>query len=148
MSFTVGAQSYAGTTHRWIYHDSELRLFSPNFVTAEGAWTKTLVGVLYKSYGMEDASGQSAYRRLLFPGFAPAPIALVSGWAQGGNSAQFFWTGRTTDTTIADCIRTSTVRYGGVIDFVMQIAGDLSLPLATITQPPPATANVGTLVVQ
>ena len=147
VTFTVGSQSYAGSTHRWIYHDSELNLFSPNFVTAGGVWTKALIGVLYKSYGMEDAAGQATYRRLLFPGFAPAPVALISGWAQGANSAQFFWMGRTTDTTIADCIRTSTVRYGGIIDFGMPIAGDLSLPLATITQPPPKRAVVNTLTV-
>jgi len=148
VTFTVGSQSYAGTTHRWIYHDCELNLFSPNFVTAEGVWTKILIGNLYKSYGMEDAAGQATYRRLLFPGYAAAPIALFSGWSQGANSAQFFWTGRTTDTTIADCIRTSTIRYGGLVGFSMPIAGDLSLPLATITQPPPKRATVNTLTIQ
>ena len=42
----------------------------------------------------------------------------------------------------------SAVHYGGVIPFEHPLAGDLTLPMHAITQAPPATATVGTLVVQ
>lgn len=78
--------------------------------------------------------------------FSPVTVIELNRWS--GNYSSNDWAGRTTDTTIADCIRTSTVRYDGYIGFFTPIAGDLSLPLATITQPPPRRATVNTLTIQ
>lgn len=50
-----------------------------------------------------------------------------------------------TNTTVADAIRSSAVRYGGIIPFEHPIAGDLTLPMHAVTQAAPATATVGTL---
>lgn len=133
-TLTAGSSSFAGLTNQWIYHASYSGTLCPDFVTDTGTWTRTLVAVVYKSYCMEDASGLGFYRRLLFPGVSDAPIALVSGWAQGNNSAQFFWLAKASDATVADAIRSSWARYGAV-DFSFPIAGDLTLPLGTRQSP-------------
>ncbi len=148
VTWTVNASAVQGATDRWIYDNVDLGSFSPDFVSAGGTFLRCFWVNSYKSYGMEDANGQSFYRRFLFPGWAPRPLALVSGWSQGANSAQFFWMSRLTNATVADAIRSSSVRFGGVIPFEMPIAGDLSLPMHAVTQASPATATAVTLHVQ
>lgn len=145
VTWTVDASSVPGGTQRWVYDNQDLTLWSPDFVTGGGTWLRAFWVNTYKSYCQEDANGQGMYRRFLFPGFADRPLALVSGWSQGANSAQFFWMSRLTNATVADAIRSSAVRYGGVIPFEMPLAGDLTLPMHAVTQAPPSTLTVGTL---
>lgn len=149
VSWTAGTASLAGRTDRWIHHSHELGTWSPGLVTDEGDFTRVLFAQLYKSYGAEESVGQATYRRHLFPGWAPRPLALVGCWGLGSaSSANPFWIATSANVTVADAIQSSAVRYGGVVTWEIPICGDLTLPIDTITQPPPATANVGTLVVQ
>lgn len=148
VTWTVDGSSVPGATYRWVYDNQDLTLWSPDFVTAGGTWMRAFWVNTYKSYCQEDANGQGMYRRFLFPGFADRPLALMSGWSQGANSAQFFWTSRLTNATVADAIRSSAVRFGGIIPFEQPIAGDLTLPMHAVTQAAPATATVGTLTIQ
>jgi len=145
VTWTVDASSVPGGTQRWVYDNVDLTAWSPDYVTGGGTWMRCFWLNTYKSYCMEDANGQGMYRRALFPGFASRPLALVSGWCQGNNSAQFFWMSRVTNSTVADAIRSSSVRYGGVIPFEHPIAGDLTLPMHAVTQAPPSTLTVGTI---
>ena len=147
VTWTVNGSSVPGSTDRWVYDNVDLTAWSPDFVTAGGTWTRAFWLNTYKSYCQEDANGQGMYRRALFPGFADRPLALVSGWSQGANSAQFFWMSRLTNATAADAIRSSAIRYGGVIPFEMPLAGDLTLPMHAVTQSSPARATVGILTV-
>jgi hypothetical protein len=147
--FAADTSSIAGLDYRWGYHNTELGLFSPNFVTAEGDWMRLLIANAYKSYGLEDAAGQGTYRRVLFPGFAPRPLALVSGWSLGANSSQFFWMATAADNTVADALRSSAVRYSGFIPFDCPIAGDLTLPFkVSAIYPPPRRMTITTATVQ
>lgn len=149
VSWTTGTASLAGRTDRWIHHSYELGAWSPGLVTDEGSFTRVLFAQLYKSYGAEESVGQATYRRHLFPGWAPRPLALVGCWGLGSaSSANPFWMATASNVTVADAIASSAVRYGGVVTWELPICGDLTLPIDTITQPPPATATVGTLVVQ
>lgn len=114
-----------------------------------GAFTRVLVAEVYKSYCMEESVGQATYRRHLFPGWAPRPLSLVGAWGIGSAGyANPFWIAKSNDVTVADSIESSAVRYGGFVTWEIPICGDLTLPINTITQHPPATANVGSLTVQ
>ena len=148
VTWTVNGSSVPGSTDRWVYDNVDLTAWSPDYVTAGGTWMRAFWLNTYKSYCQEDANGQGMYRRALFPGFAPRPLALVSGWSQGANSAQFFWMSRATNSTVADAIRSSAVRYGGVIPFEMPLAGDLTLPMHAVTLPHSSRSTVGTLTIQ
>jgi len=149
VSWTAGTASLAGRTDRWIMHGNELRLWSPNFVTDEGAFTRVLVAEIYKSYCMEESVGQATYRRHLFPGWAPRPLSLVGAWGIGSAGyANPFWIAKSNNVTVADSIESSAVRYGGFVTWEIPICGDLTLPIDAITQAPPATATVGTLIVE
>ena len=149
VSWTTGTASVAGRTDRWVLHGHELGAWSPGLVTAGGEWTLVFFAQLYKSYGMEESVGQATYRRHLFPGFAPRPLALVAGWGLGSfSSANFFWMATAANATVADALSSSAVRYGGFMPWEYPICGDLTLPIDAITQSPPGVATVGTLVVQ
>lgn len=147
VTWSSGTDSFAGRTDRWLLYGIDPPIWSPNFVTAEGVWTRVFWAQVYKSYCMEVANGASVFARHLFPGFAEAPIALVGSWGHGNSTAAFFWFARATDVTVADAIQTSAVRTGAM-PFEYPIQGDLTLPIDAITQPPPATAIVGTLAIQ
>ncbi len=149
VTWTSGTASLAGRADRWIMHGNELGIWSPNLVTAEGVWCRVFFAQLYKSYGMEESVGQATYRRHLFPGWTDEPLALNAGWGLGSfSSANFFWMAKAENLTVADAIASSAVRYDGFMPWENPICGDLTLPIDAITQPPPATATVGTLVVQ
>lgn len=145
VTWTVNGSAVPGANDRWVYDNVDLSSFSPDFVTSGGTWLRCFWVVTYKSYCQEDANGQGLYRRFLFPGFTTRPLALFSAWAQGQNSSQFFPFSRLTNSTVADAIRSSAVRYGGVIPFEMPFAGDLTLPMHAVTQETPARATVGIL---
>lgn len=150
VSWTAGTASLAGRTDRWIHHGHELGIWSPSLVTSGGSWVQVYFAQLYKSYGMEESVGQATYRRHLFPGFVDRPLALVAGWGLGSASAaNFFWMATPTDETLADAIESSAVRYGGYMLWEYPIVGDVTLPMdnAQILSPP-ATATVGTLIIQ
>lgn len=149
VSWSVDSSSIAGNSYVWVYDNKELNIWSPHFVSDAGQQTSALVFNQYKSYGMEDANGVGTYRRILFPGFAPKPFSVGgSGWSQGANGAQFFWMSKASDLTLADGIRSSVVRFGGVIPFEMPIAGDLTLPIRSEARVVGAHAYVGTLTIQ
>lgn len=147
-AWTGGGTNIPGATNKWLHSNNELRLFSPELVDSAGNWSFHFFVNSYKSYTFEDANGQGCYRRFLFPGFAPRPIALNSGWGQGANSAQFFWMGKSTDTTIADIVTSSATRYG-VMPFEFVLEGDVTLPIKNSSVlPKPITAIIGTLNLQ
>ena len=66
-------------------------------------------------------------------------VIVIEGYQSTANAAAV---------AAVDAIESSAVRYGGFVTWEMPICGDLTLPIDTITQPPPATATVGTLTVQ
>lgn len=147
-AWTGGGTNIPGATNKWLHSNNELRLFSPELVDSAGNWSFHFFVNSYKSYTFEDANGQGCYRRFLFPGFAPRPIALNSGWGQGANSAQFFWMGKSTDTTVADIVASSATRYG-VMPFEFVLEGDVTLPIKNSSVlPKPTTATIGTLNLQ
>ena len=126
-------------------HGHVLNEWSPEFVTAGGEWTRVLIAQLYKSYGMEESVGQATYRRHLFPGFAPRPIALVAGWGLGSfSAANYFWMATAANATVADAITSSAFRYGAM-SWEYPICGDLTLPIDAITQNPIGTTAGSTL---
>lgn len=149
VSWTSGSTSIAGRTDRWVHHSHELPAWSPSLVTEDGVFLRCFSAQLYKSYGMEESTGQATYRRHLFPGFAPYAMALVAGWCYGtASTSSFVWIAKSENVTVADAITSSAQRYSGIMPFECPIVGDLTIPIDTITQAPPATATVGTLVVQ
>lgn len=148
VSWTAGASSVAGRTDRWIHHGHELGTWSPNLVTAGGAFLKCFAVQLYKSYGAEESVGQATYRRHLFPGWHTEPLALVAGWGNGNSGAGFFWIGTAANSTVADAIASSAVRFGGSISFEYPLAGDVTLPFDNAgILAKPGTAVVSTLTI-
>ncbi len=148
VSWIGGSTNAPGLTNKWLHSNNQLSLFSPELVDASGNWSFHLFVNSYKSYTFEDANGQGCYRRFLFPGFAPRPIALNSGWGQGASAPQFFWMGKASDNTIADAITSSATRYG-TMPFEFVLEGDVTLPLKNSSVlPKPTTATIGTLVIQ
>ena len=151
VAWTSGTASIAGRVDRWVHHGHELSLWSPNLVTSGGSWAQVFFAQIYKSYCMEESVGQATYRRHLFPGFVDRPIALAAAWGLGsfapGNP---FWISKAADLTLADAIESSAVlRFGGYMPWEYPIVGDVTLPMdnAQILSPP-ATATVGTLIIQ
>lgn len=146
VTWTSGSASVAGRTDNWLLHSHSLNEWSPGMVTGGGAFTRVLIAQLYKSYGMEESVGQATYRRHLFPGFAPRPLALVAGWGLGSaSSANFFWMATASDTTLADAIESSAVRFGGYMPFEYPIVGDVTLPCDQITGNPVGTTSASSL---
>lgn len=146
---TISANSsYAGVTNGWLYAADYMATFCPAYVTAGGVWSRFFWVNTYKSYCMEDANGEGYYRRFLFNTYTDGPVALVSSWCMGANSAQFFWLARSGDQTVADAIRSSVARYG-VLDFGFPLAGDVTLPLLSSQTigPKPLVTTVDSLTV-
>lgn len=141
-----------GGRWRWMYDSLETSLVSPGLFTAEGVPARVFWNNIFKSYCMEIANGQGTYVRRLFPGYVNQPLALISGWCQGGSGQTALWVGTAANVTVADAIRTSIVRYSGgsppyTYPFTGWLAGDLSLPMDAITQDPRPEASIGDLTV-
>lgn len=146
VTWSTGSGAVGGTTHRWLLHNFDTAIWSPNLVTSEGVWARAFWSQVYKSYSMDESGGQANYRRHLFPGFTE-PVSLVGSFGLGNvSSASWVWIGTAPDLTVADAIRSSAFRYGGAMPFEYPIAGDLTLPFDNAAiLPPPSQVAVSTI---